>query len=292
MTKKAGTIAVILSAALWGTISIFVKMLSALGLSTVQSIALRSIPAVIFLAIFLFVKDKSLLFIAPKDWYYFFGTGIFSLLFFNCCYFYSIEASSVAVAAVLLYTAPIFVTLMSAVLFKEKLTAKKLVALLLTFIGCVLVSNLIGSGQKISTTALLAGIGSGFGYALYSIFGRYALQKYKPFTVTLWTIIFAGAGSVIAMLLQSGFYIPAGLFTAKGIIGVLGLSILCCALPYMLYTSGLAVIESSKASIIATVEPAVAAIIGVCVFSERLSVLNLIGMAMIFGSVLLLANKE
>ncbi|MBP1577828.1 MAG: EamA family transporter, partial [Oscillospiraceae bacterium] len=88
MTKKAGTIAVILSAALWGTISIFVKMLSALGLSTVQSIALRSIPAVIFLAIFLFVKDKSLLFIAPKDWYYFFGTGIFSLLFFNCCYFY------------------------------------------------------------------------------------------------------------------------------------------------------------------------------------------------------------
>ena len=60
----------------------------------------------------------------------------------------------------------------------------------------------------------------------------------------------------------------------------------------MLYTSGLAVIESSKASIIATVEPAVAAIIGVCVFSERLSVLNLIGMAMIFGSVLLLANKE
>lgn len=284
--------AVIASAVLWGTICIFVKLLSSIGLSTVESLALRSIPAVIFLAIFLFIKDRRLLLISPKDWYYFFGTGICSLLFFNCCYFYTIKASSASVAAVLLYSSPIFVMLMSAALFGEGLTKRKLTALALTLAGCVLVSNILISEQRIPFFALLAGIGSGFGYALYSIFGRYALKKYAPFTVTLWTVIFAGAGAAVVMLFQNGGAVPDGVFTAEGIIGILGLGIVCCALPYMLYTSGLAVIESSKAAILATIEPAVAALIGVTVFSEELSLLNLLGMAMIFGSVLLLANKQ
>lgn len=292
MSKRAGTVSIIISAVLWGMISIFVKLLSSIGLSTIESIALRSIPAVAFLAVFLFIKDRRLLFISPKDWYYFFGTGICSLLFFNSCYFYTIKASSVAVAAVLLYTSPIFVMLMSAVLFGERLTAKKLAALLFTFAGCVLVSNILISEQRISASALLAGTGSGFGYALYSIFGRYALRKYSPFTVTLWTVIFAGAGAVVIWLMGSEKSDLSGIFTAEGIIGILGLSILCCALPYLFYTSGLAVTESGRASILATIEPAVAAVIGVCVFSERLSALNLLGMAMIFGSVILLAQNQ
>lgn len=292
MSRQTGTVCILLSGILWGMIGIFVKLLSSLGLSTMQTIAVRSLPAVIFIVVVLAVKDKRLLYIAPRDWYYFFATGIFSVMFFNQCYFYTIKASSVSVAAVLLYTAPIFVTLMSSVLFGEKLTVKKLLALALTFTGCVMVSNVLSSSEGIGSIALLTGLGSGFGYALYSIFGRYALKKYHPLTVTLWTIIFAGLGSTVISVAQSGFYLPAELFTAKGFLGCMGMAILCCALPYLLYTSGLAVIESGRASIMATVEPAVAAVIGVCVFSEQLSLINLTGMAMIFLSVFLLAKEN
>ena len=292
MNRRSGTLFVITAAALWGTISIFVTLLTSLGLSSMQISAVRSLSAPLFLIPYIYIKDKRLLVIAPRDWYYFFGTGIVSLLFFNWCYFNTIKAASVSVAAVLLYTSPIFVVLMSAALFGEKLTRFKLIALALTFLGCVLVSGILSQGGSIGIYALLSGLGSGFGYALYSIFGRYALKKYSPITVTLWTIIFCGAGSLILSAAESGFALPAAFFSLKGAFGCLGMGLFCCALPYLLYTTGLCRVESSKASIYATVEPAVAAIIGVTVFKEHLTASALAGMAMIFGSVLLLAKQD
>jgi len=292
MSRKTGTLFIISAASLWGTISVFVTLLTSLGLSSMQISAVRSCAAPLFLVPFLWFKDKQLLFIAPRDWYYFFGTGIVSLLFFNWCYFNTIKAASVSVAAVLLYTSPIFVVLMSAVLFGEKLTKFKLLALALTFSGCVLVSGILSQGGSIGLYALLSGLGSGFGYALYSIFGRYALRKYSPFTVTLWTILFCGAGSLVLSIAESGFSLPAAFFSFKGFIGCIGMALLCCALPYLLYTTGLCHVESSKAAIYATIEPAVAALIGVTLFKERLSLTSLIGMAMIFISVLLLSKAE
>ena len=292
MNRKTGTAFIIIAASLWGTISIFVTLLTSLGLSSMQISAVRSCAAPVFLVPFLWIKDKRLLFISPRDWYYFFGTGVLSLLFFNWCYFNTIKAASVSVAAVLLYTSPIFVVLMSAALFGEKLTKIKLLALALTFSGCVLVSGILSHGQSIGIYALLSGLGSGFGYALYSIFGRYALKKYDPFTVTLWTILFCGVGSLILSVVESGFCLPADFFSFKGFIGCAGMALLCCALPYMLYTTGLCHVESSKASIYATIEPAVAALIGVTVFKEQLGIVSIIGMIMIFGSVVLLAKAD
>ncbi len=289
--RKTGTLFIIIAAALWGMISIFVTLLTSLGLSSMQISAVRSCAAPLFLIPFIWFKDKRLLFIAPRDWYYFFGTGVISLLFFNWCYFNTIKAASVSVAAVLLYTSPIFVVLMSAALFGEKLTRFKLLALAFTFLGCVLVSGIISQGGSIGLYALLSGLGSGFGYALYSIFGRYALRKYDPLTVTLGTILFCGAGSIVLSIAESGSSLPTAFFSLKGFIGCSGMALLCCALPYMLYTTGLCHVESSKASIYATVEPAVAALIGVTLFKEQLTIANLIGMAMIFLSVLLLSRE-
>lgn len=292
MSRKAGAFCIIAAAVLWGTIGIFVKLLTSMGLSSMQISAVRSVFALLFLIPALGLKDRSLLLIDFRDWRYFFGTGILSVLFFNWCYFCAINASSVSVAAVLLYTAPIFVVLMSAALFGEKLTRLKIIALVSTFFGCVLVSGILSQNESIGLKALLLGLGSGFGYALYSIFGRYALKKYSPLTVTLWTIVFSAVGSVVLSVAQSGFTVPLAAFSPKGMLGFVGMGVLCCALPYMLYTSGLARVESGRASIIATIEPAVATLIGVCVFSEQLTAAKFCGILMIFASVLLLAKER
>lgn len=69
----------------------------------------------------------------PRHWYYFFGSGVCSLVFFNWCYFSAISTSSMSVAAVLLYTSPVFVTLLSALFFRERITSHKVAALALTF---------------------------------------------------------------------------------------------------------------------------------------------------------------
>ena len=188
---KKAYLQIVAAAGLWGCIGLFLKLLTAAGLTTMQGVALRSAVGVIFYGLFLFFTNRKALFIVPKDWYYFFGTGVCSLLFFNWCYFNTITRSSMSVAAVLLYTSPVFVTLMSALFFREAVTPVKVIALAVTFAGCVLVTGLFPPGQQtISLPVLLFGLGSGFGYALYSIFGKFVLDKYTPSTVTFYTILF------------------------------------------------------------------------------------------------------
>ena len=277
---------IIAAAVLWGCIGLFLKLLTAAGLTSMQGVALRSVVGCLFYGLFLLLTDRKALFIAPKDWYYFFGTGVCSLLFFNWCYFNAITLSSMSVAAVLLYTSPVFVTLMSALFFREAITPVKAAALAITFSGCALVTGLFPLGREtVSLPVLLFGLGSGFGYALYSIFGTLALKKYPPATVTFYSILFCAVFSLPLSGIQTNLAALAGW---RAWAGALGVGLLCCAVPYHLYTAGLRDAEPGKAAILATLEPFVAAALGILLVREEVTPYKLLGMAAILGAVLLL----
>jgi drug/metabolite transporter (DMT)-like permease len=287
---KKAYLQIIAAAALWGCIGLFLKLLTAAGLTSMQGVALRSVVGVVFYGLFLFFTDRTALFIVPRDWYYFFGTGVCSLLFFNWCYFSAITRSSMSVAAVLLYTSPVFVTLMSALFFREKITPVKTAALAATFAGCVLVTGLLPLGREtVSLPVILFGLGSGFGYALYSIFGKFVLKKYSPATVTFYTILFCALFSLPISGLPAN---PAPLGDWRTWAGALGVGVLCCALPYHLYTAGLRDAEPGRAAILATIEPFVAAGLGILLFHEAVTPWKLLGMAAILGAVILLNTKN
>ena len=287
---KQAYLQIIAAAALWGCIGLFLKLLTAAGLTSMQGVALRSVVGVVFYGLFLFFTDRTALFIVPRDWYYFFGTGVCSLLFFNWCYFSAITRSSMSVAAVLLYTSPVFVTLMSALFFREKITPVKTAALAVTFAGCVLVTGLFPLGREtVSLPVLLFGLGSGFGYALYSIFGKFVLKKYSPATVTFYTILFCALFSLPISGLSAN---PAPLGDWRAWAGALGVGVLCCALPYHLYTTGLRDAEPGRAAILATIEPFVAAGLGILLYHEAVTPWKLLGMAAILGAVILLNAKN
>lgn len=287
---KKAYLQIIAAAALWGCIGLFLKLLTAAGLTTMQGVALRSVVGVIFYGLFLFFTDRRALFIVPKDWYYFFGTGVCSLLFFNWCYFNAITRSSMSVAAVLLYTSPVFVTLMSALFFRERNTPVKTAALAITFAGCGLVTGLFPLGREtVSWPVILFGLGSGFGYALYSIFGKFVLKKYSPATVTFYTILFCALFSLPISELHANL---AALGDWRAWAGALGVGVLCCALPYHLYTTGLQDAEPGRAAILATIEPFVAAGLGILLFHEAITPYKLLGMAAILGAVVLLNTKN
>ncbi|NBI10873.1 EamA family transporter [Colidextribacter sp. OB.20] len=287
---KKACLQIIAAASLWGCIGLFLKLLTAAGLTSMQGVALRSLAGCLSYGLFLFFTDRSALRADPRDWYWFFGTGVCSLLFFNWCYFNAITLSSMSVAAVLLYTSPVFVTLMSALFFREKITPVKITALIVTFAGCVLVTGLFPLGQApISLQTILFGLGAGFGYALYSIFGKFVLKKYSPATVTFYTIL----TSALFSLPLSGLHTNlAALADGRAWAGALGVGVLCCALPYHLYTSGLKDAEPGRAAILATVEPFVAAGLGILLFHEAVTPWKLLGMAAILGAVLLLNLPE
>lgn len=287
--KRTAYVFVIMAAALWGTIGIYSKYLSEIGFNVLQLVSIRAVISAIVIFIFLFFKNRRLLQIEIRDYIYFVGTGILSFGFFNWCFFIAINKTSLSVAAILLYTAPAFVMVFSSILFKEKMTNRKIAALILTFIGCVFVTAFVnGTGGNISALGILAGLGSGLGYALYSIFGRYALKKYDSYTVTFYTFVFASIGVVPISNLKGTISL---LSNTNAIYYAIALSLTATVLPFLLYTKGLSQLETSKASIVATLEPVVATVISIVIFKESISIFKIIGILVVIFAVSILEEK-
>ena len=286
--KTKACLCILLAGTLWGVIGIFFNLLSGLGFTQMQVVAIRAVTAALVLGVYILVRDPALLRVRLRDCWCFVGTGIISLVFFNWCYFTAMETTSLAVAAVLLYTAPVFVMLFSAVLFREPIGRRKVLALVMTFAGCLLVAGMPGGGS-VSPRGFLTGLGAGAGYALYSIFSRFALEKgYSSATISLYTFLFAGAAALpLSRLWEAG----ALLVRPEAAAGALGIGVLCCVFPYLLYTRGLAGVETGQAAIMATVEPAVAALVSFALYGESLLGAKGAGILLIFAAVAVLNRK-
>lgn len=277
---------ILLAGGLWGIIGLFVRRLGALGFSTMQMVAARAVVAALVLLVIALIRDRRLLRVRLRDMWMFAGTGIVSFVFFNWCYFSCMQRCSLSVAAVLLYTAPMFVMLLSAALFGERLTRRKLAALGLALAGCALVS---GIGGAVSPAGLLAGLGAGIGYALYTIFGTLALRRYSSLTVTFYTFLAASVGVLPFIRLGDTLALIESTGAAPTLI-LLG--VLTNALPYLLYTKGLTWAEPGRAAVLATVEPVVAAVVSVAVVGEPLGLPALLGMALVLAAILVVNQKE
>lgn len=288
--KKLAAPSVILAGILWGVISIFIKKLSAAGFDSLQICLIRMIVAAISVFVFLLIKSPSLLKINIKDIWMFIGTGIISIVLFNSFYFYTMVNSEASVAVVLLYTSPVFIMILSAVIFKEKLTFKKLIALFSTVLGCVLVSGMLSGSHVLTTVTLFTGLASGLFYALYTIFGKFALKKYNTATVTAYTFLFGLIGSVplgkpsaLVSVISADYCL---------LLWCIGIGIISTTLPYVLYTFGLNRMDSGKASILVAVEPLVGALLGIFFYNESHDALKIIGILLILLSIILLSLPD
>jgi len=272
---------ILMAGILWGGISLFVRKLSSLGFSPIEIVALRIWFATLLMGIYLFVKNKGLPLVHIRDIGLFLGTGIGSIVFFNYCYFSCMEISGVSIAAMLLYTAPAIVVLLSVPILKEKMTRRKLISLLVVCMGLVFITGVLSGKQYITTKSLLLGLGAGLGYALYSIFGKFLVKKYDSYTITFYTFI-AGAVGIVPFI-HFG-QIGSKLCNVSSVCSSIGIAAFCTVLPYLFYTRGLEKVDSSKASILATIEPLVAGLIGIFVFKEVVTIQKVIGMLLILSA--------
>lgn len=272
-------------AALWGLIAVFVRELKEAGFSEMEIVTIRVTFASAFLLIIGGAVYKDQFRIHARRIPLFIGTGIFSIVFFNWCYFTTINEMSVSLAVILLYTSPAFVTILSAIFLKEALHGKKIIAVIGTIAGCILIAG-IQNNQSVPITiaGVLTGLGAGLGYALYSIFGKVALNYYKPFTVTLYTFVVA---SVVLIPFSGVWHKLDLLFTTHILLYSAGLGLIPTVFAYFIYTWGLEKTESSKAAVIATVEPLVATMLGLFIFGERLGISQFVGSFLIILSVII-----
>ena len=281
---------VLVSGCLWGCMGLLVRKLNVYGMDAMEIAWLSVAVAFLFMFLGILILKPSLLKIKWKDSWCFAGTGICSLAIFTVAYFYTIELTSLSVAAVLLYTAPAFVTVMSFFLFKEPINRRKMLALGMAFVGCVLVTGVLTSTPALSGVGILCGLISGFGYALYSIFSRFAMQRgYGSITITVYTFLVAS----IALLPIINVQHIGACLSGQGIGGI-GWTVLMIFLvtvaPYLCYTKGLTGMENGRASVIASIEPVMATLIGVFWFGETNSIMTWVGIALVIGSIALISK--
>nr|WP_263325958.1 DMT family transporter [Neobacillus sp. Marseille-Q6967] len=284
MGKFVPMFMIAVSAALWGVIAIFVRGLTDAGFSPMEIVTIRVVTAAGLLGLIGAIRYQKQLRIQLTDSKLFIGTGIFSIVLFNWCYFTAINQMNLSIAVVLLYTAPAFVVILSFLFLKEEMNRKKLISVIGTVAGCILIAG-IGSNEAgaISPSGVIIGLGAGFGYALYSIFGKFALEKYSPFTVTFYTFVTA---SFVLLPLTGLWHKTEVILSGNVLFYGIGLGLFPTVMAYLFYTKGLEKIESSKAAIIATVEPVVATLLSVLFYKESFGGYQLIGAIMILFSVI------
>jgi len=287
--QKAAPFLVAAAAVLWGVLVVFVRKLNAAGFEAMDIVGIRVYGSAFFLCLGIGILQRKWLKVKVNDCWCFVGTGVFSIVFFSYCYFRNVEVSSVALSSILMYTSPIWVTLLSVIFFKEKLTRIKMLSLFLALTGCVLVSGITAGIGSVSLQGILLGLGSGIGYGLYTIFGRFALDKgYHPMTISTYTFLFACIG-VLPFIDISSILKRLNADSTLWLWAIC-ISLFTTCLSFSLYTFGLQHMEPARAAVLATLEPIVSTIVGVFYYDEPLTVVMVLGIILVLVSSILISK--
>lgn len=289
--KKFAILFSLMAGILWGSVGVFVRILAAFGMNNYTILSTRVLGAAIVLLFGILVYDNSLLKIKVKDIWIFLSCGVIAMLGLNYCYTEALKSLSMSLAAVLLSLSPVFVMLIAAIVFGEKITKRKVVCTLIALLGCLLVSGILeGNGLLWSGFGIFVGILAAVFYALYSIFSKLAMERnYSVFTTIFYSVLFMG----IVLIPFTDWHAVGAFATAEPLknITFMFLHSLCSnVLPYLIYTLSLAYVDAGSASIVAAAgEPSAAMLFGIMFFSEIPSFLGVTGLVVTIIGITLLS---
>lgn len=289
--RKSSVLLIIVAGVLWGTSGIFANLLGPAGFSPLQMTAMRGTVSAIVMSIYIFITNKKIfrVILSQLFWYACGGITMFLSAFF---YYESIRASSVSVAVMLMYTAPVFVMTYSVAFLGEKLTKAKLLSIMCVLIGCALISGIFGS-DKFNVWGAAAGLISGVSYSAYNIIAKVQMSKKgNPLSASLYCYIFMALVSLCAADVPQVFVIanqnPVMLYPL-----IIGIGIFTVTLPYSLYTMSLKYVPVGTASALGIIEPMTATLFGTIFFGDTLSFSAVCGIILIMGAVISLSvSKE
>jgi len=273
----------LLAGVFWGSVGIFTIPMTAAGVNSAGMMILRCGFAAVCFAVLLLRNPRAFLF-RRKDAPLFLGVGLLGQLCFSLCYYTAIPLVGVSTACILLYLSPVFVTVLGRVIFRDRIGKSGAAALVLSVVGCALVSGFGGTANGIG---ILCGIGSAAGFALINIFTRALIRRgYHGWTVNFYTCALAAAGGVILF----GTDNPTAYLAGGG--GNILWAVLCGVangfLPYIFFSKALSGLESGKVAVYGCTEPVTAAVTGVLLFGERLTGPGLLGILLVLGGIVLM----
>ena len=276
---------------LWGFMGILAKLAYTQSIGPISLAWFRLVVAVPILGAFLLIKRYQIR-VSRHEIILFIGFGFCSLTVFEALYFTSYSYTTVQHAAALLYTAPAFVAILSRLILKEKFTRSKVTAVALSVTGALLIVGIMRGQPLFGSTTQLGdwlAIASGLAYSSWYIFGKVLGETREPAVTTFIAMVFGAILLLPVMLVFEGLHPPTNMYGWE-LIAIVGL--VPTAIAYVLYLTGLKLIDATKASVFAIVEPLTAAVFGYMLLQEMLSYDSIVGFILIISSIVLLARSE
>ncbi len=295
MNKKVmGILLTVIATFLWGLLVIPTRKLGddgGFGLSSMDIAFLRMGLTAVGLFIVLFIFDRKSLKFKWRDFWIFPVFGFMEMLA-EIFIFYAMGHISASLAVLLQMTSPYYIMLMAYFIFGEKITKRMAIASIIAVTGCVFATGVILGIDTVEVYGIIAGIGSGFAYAAFVIGSRVGMERqYSPQGMLFYTFLFGAIfliptvnfDMVSSAFLSDDLSIPAL---------ILSMSIFMTLVPYFFANVAIRDIGVSLTSIIELFEIIFAGLTAFVVFGEEITLLNAIGMILIFVAMIVFDEES
>jgi drug/metabolite transporter (DMT)-like permease len=285
---KKGNVYSIISAVLFGSAGLIVKLAYVEGVNPIGLLTLQYIIAVTLMFLALAIRNKQELKISKKELYHLFILGVVGNSFMTVFYYTAYHYLPMAMVTILLYTYPIMVYLYSLFFRKGEISSTKTLALITAFIGCILALGILAEGLKYSLKGIMVGVLSAVFYAFMNIYSENKLGNVRPLTINAYSTFF----SLLSLMIYS---FPTFIFNGQVSLNVLGyttiLAVFCEIIPLTLMYAAIKHIGSLKVSILGNIETPTAMLLSLFILRENISFTQIIGTVLVFYAVYLLRSK-
>ncbi len=277
-------IAVTVSAILWGFIGFFSRNLYAEGFSPMQVAFTRMLIGMLVLIGFLVLMDRDCFRIRKKDIWVFVFFAVFKVLS-DLFLFKAQVLIHLSLSAVLQLTSPYWVLLFCIVLFNERVTFRKVFAICMAFVGCILVTGVLSEDIAFDTLGITFALLSGVSYATYTVGNKVLMDRGYSSNTTIFFIFLIS--TVICVPFADLPDIPGKVVGWNVVLDLLCMGVLMTLVPYYLQIYALKYVSPVTVNIIGLLEVASAVVVGMLVYDEGLGLMNLVGMILIPASIVL-----
>lgn len=281
---------IVLASVLWGTMGILAKLSFVYGILPETLISLRLLISFATIFLSLLLVRRSALRVQKKDALFFLAFGVLAVAFQRISYFYAVELTTATIAAMLYYTYPLFVIILARILLKEKTTLGEIFGIILSFLGVMLVVRAYEvSALSANLAGIIFGLLSGLLFAVYFMLTKKLRKKYASWTITLYG---EGIGALTLMPVAVVSVPEIAAFPLQLWLLIFTIALVPSLLAYTLYSHALKYVKTSKASVLAVIEPLAAAFFSIGLLAERLQTLQIVGIALALAGVVLIFWRQ
>lgn len=287
MTRRIAVVTVVASAACFATLGILTKWAFAGGADPSSLLAVRFLAAAVVMGVVQAVRDPRDLRVTRGDLLRFLGLSVTGYGVASLCYSYAVRAIGASVTTVLLFTYPALVSIISWLLWREHFPPRRVVAVVLTFLGCGLVADVFSGVSGVNLRGILLGLAAGLGYAIFNVLSYRSLGRTSRPTIMTYTFGFSAIGMGIVAA-ATGSLATVSRWDSSAWIALALIVAVPTFAAVMFYLGGIRALGAAQAAIISTLELPLTVVFAAALFAdERLGPGQLLGAAIVLAGVVL-----